>query len=326
VHDVSGHAAEALPVSAPEPERIARVFANRDATSRSWYPAMRSRALPRGRIRILELRQRRIAIYRDSTGRAHAMDARCPHLGADLSLGTVEQDRVRCAFHGWCFGPDGFCHDAPGHDTPPRRRARVYPCEERWGFVWIFNGPTPLFPLPTTSDGRWRALRLPSQRIACHPHLVLANGLDIAHYEELHGLAFTEPPTLTVGPHEVCLSLRGRARTGFWRFISGTRRGEIVARFATIGGSLAWTTVESPVRFHVLFTGRPDRESRCVTQTLFLFPMAFNLDWLRAFGAMAMLLHDDRRILDTIDFRPDFDANDEPLRAYARVVDDLGAW
>lgn len=304
-----------------------RVFANPDATARSWYPAVRSRSLKPGRIAILELRTRRIAVYRDTNGRVHAMDARCPHLGADLALGTVEDDRIRCAFHRWSFGPDGFCHDAPGHDTPPRRRARAYPCEERWGLVWIFNAPTPLFELPTPADDRrWWALRLPSQRIKCHPHLVLANGLDIAHYDALHGLSFTEPPTLTVGAHDVSLRLRGRPRSRFWRFVSGARRADIVATFTTIGGSLAWTTVDAPVRFHVLFTGRPDRESRCVTQTIFLFPKSLSLDCVRAFGTMAMLLHDDRQVLDTIDFRPDFDDADEPLRAYARVVDALGAW
>ena len=308
------------------PTNLPRVFANPDATARSWYPAVRSRSLRPGRIRVLELRQRRIVVYRDTHGRVHAMDARCPHLGADLSLGTVEDDRLRCAFHCWCFGPDGFCHDAPGHDTPPRRRARVYPCEERWGLVWIFNGLTPLFRLPSPDHGRWWSLRLPSQRIACHPHLVLANGLDITHYEALHGLAFAERPTLTVGQHDVTLALRGRPRSRFWQFVSGARRADIVATFTTIGGSLAWTSVESPVRFHVLFTGRPDREGRCVTQTIFLFPVSRSLDWLRAFGTMAMLLHDDRQVLDTIDFRPDFDEADEPLRAYARVVDALGAW
>jgi phenylpropionate dioxygenase-like ring-hydroxylating dioxygenase large terminal subunit len=307
-------------------DRECRVFANPRATARAWYPAMRARSLRRGRIGTLELVDRRIAIYRGEDGRAHAIDARCPHLGADLALGSVEADRVRCAFHGWCFGPDGACRDAPGHDVAPRRRARVYPCEQRWGLLWVFNGPEPLFPLPTPGEGRWWSLVLPVQRIRCHPHLVLANGLDVTHYETLHGMSFAEPPRLTVGPHDVTVAMRGRPRSAFWRAISATRRADIVARFTTIGGSLAWTSVESPVRFHVLFSGRPDPAGHCLTRTIFLFPRGFNADWVRGLGLMAMLLHDDRQVLDTIDFRPDFDAADEPLRAFARVVDGLGAW
>ena len=303
-----------------------RVFANPAATARAWYPAARSRSLQSGRIRAMELGDRRIAVYRDAKGRVHALDARCPHLGADLTLGTVEQENVRCAFHGWCFGPDGTCREAPGYGVAPGRRARVYPCEEQWGLVWVFNGPAPLFPLPTPGGGRWWSLMLPAQRIRCHPHLVLANGLDIAHYETLHGMAFTESPHLTVGSHEVCVTMRGRPRSRFWRLVSGTRHSDIVARFRTIGGSLAWTSVESPIRFHVLFSGRPDSRGNCVTRTIFLFPMAVNFDFARAFGLMAMLLHDDRRVLDTIDFRPDFHAADEPMKAFARVVDGLGEW
>jgi phenylpropionate dioxygenase-like ring-hydroxylating dioxygenase large terminal subunit len=303
------------------------VFANPAATARSWYPAVRSRHLRREHIRSFELGSRRIAVYRTHDGRVHAIDARCAHLGADLTLGTVTPTGVRCAFHGWCFGADGRCERAPTAARPPARSVRAYPCEERWGLVWIFNGPSPAFPLPSPDpDRRWWSLTLPPQRVGCHPHLVLANGLDITHYETLHDMTFTQPPDLEVGAHEVSMTMRGRPRSAFWRFVAGAHRGDVIARFTTIGGSLAWTTVLSPVRFHVLFSGRPDRAGRCVTRTVMLFPRALNGDCLRAIGLMAMLLHDDRRVLDTIDFRPDFTAGDEPLRAFARVVDSLGAW
>ena len=303
------------------------VFANPTATARSWYPAMRSRELRRGRIRSFDLRNRRLAVFRDRDGRAHAIDARCPHLGADLTLGTVEGSHVRCAFHGWCIGADGRCQSAPTSSRSLSRSVRFYPCEERWGLIWIFNGPTAAFALPSPDqDCRWWSLTLPPQRVACHPHLVLANGLDISHYGTLHDMTFTSAPDLVVAGHEVSVTMRGRPRSAFWRFVSGTHRGDVVARFTTIGGSLAWTTVTSPLRFHVLFSGRPDRDGRCVTRTIMLFPRAFNADCVRALGLMAMLLHDDRRILDTIDFKPDFDDGDEPLRAFARVVEGLGAW
>ncbi|HSC28759.1 MAG TPA: Rieske 2Fe-2S domain-containing protein [Vicinamibacterales bacterium] len=302
------------------------IFASSRAASRSWYAAARSRALRRGRLHAFDLGDRRIAVYRDRDGCVHALDARCPHLGADLTLGTVERGGLRCAFHGWCFGPDGVCRGAPGHGTPPGRRTRAYPCQERWGIVWVFNAAAPLFDLPSPEGGRWWPLVLPPQRIRCHPHLVLANGLDISHYETLHGMTFSEAPRLSVGSCEVSVTMQGRPRSRFWRFLSGTRRRDIVAQFTTIGGSLAWTSVYAPVRFHVLFSGRPDRSGGCVTRTVFLFPRGTGWNPLRALGLMAMLLHDDRRVLDTIDFRPDFSAADEPLRAFARVVDELGAW
>jgi hypothetical protein len=62
------------------------------------------------------------------------------------------------------------------------------------------------------------------------------------------------------------------------------------------------------------------------THTIVPFPSAPGLDWLRGLGLMATLLHDDRRILDKIDFTGQFDESDAPLQAFADVVDALGAW
>jgi hypothetical protein len=63
-----------------------------------------------------------------------------------------------------------------------------------------------------------------------------------------------------------------------------------------------------------------------LTRTIFLLPRTPGVSWLRAFGLMAMLLHDDRRVLDTIDFRPHFSEADAPLEAFAAVVNALGSW
>ena len=180
-----------------ERPRQRRVFNNPDVVARSWYPVARSRQIKRGKVRSFNVLNRRIALYRDASGRIHVLDARCPHLGADLGRGTVEGDSLRCAFHGWGFGPDGHCRHAPGLEDVPKRRMRAYLVEERWGIAWLFNGPEPLFALPQTPKGL-RVARLPSRTIRCHPHLVVANGLDSTHFEALHGMDFSEPPRLTV--------------------------------------------------------------------------------------------------------------------------------
>jgi phenylpropionate dioxygenase-like ring-hydroxylating dioxygenase large terminal subunit len=163
-------------------------------------------------------------------------DARCPHLGADLSPSTSQ--KPACAARSWVvFRRGRACENAPTSPTPPTRRVRVYPCDERWGLVWVFNGPSPAFPLPSPpADRRWWSLALPPQRVRCHPHLVLANGLDVTHYETLHDMTFTQPPDLEVGAHEVSVTMRGRPRSPFWRFVAGAHRGDVVARFSTIGG------------------------------------------------------------------------------------------
>jgi len=307
---------------------MSTLFANTSAVTRSWYLITRSSAIRAGQVRSFELGSRRLAIYRDDQGKAHAVDARCPHLGADLAQGTVEGEAIRCAFHRWKFGADGACVEAPGHGTLPRRRARTYPVAERWGCLWVFNGESPLFELPTAKDDDpWRALVLPPQQIQCHPHVVLANGLDVSHYETLHGMHFSEPPRLsTNGRFEVSVQVRGRPRSRFWQIVSGTTRADLTAGFTTIGSSLAWVTVTAPIRFHVIFTARPDRDGRCITRTIFLVRRTPSPEWVRALALMGMLLHDDRRVLDAIQFQPAFSDADAPMRAFARVVDSLGSW
>ena len=298
-------------------------FNNPNVLVRSWYPIARTSEVKKGKVRSFDLANRRVALYRNGTGTIHALDSRCPHLGADLGHGSVVGDGVRCAFHGWQFGPDGVCRHAADPVPAPPRRTRSYPVEERWGFVWLFNGPRPLFGLPGTPRGL-RAVRLPSRTIRCHPHLVLANGLDATHFEVLHGVEFTSPPRIVVDDgFRISLELNGRPRSALARRLAGGAK--VSASFTTIGASLAWTTVFEPVRFHVLFSARPSPEGFCEPVVVAFLPRRADLA-LRATALMYTLLRDDDRILDGIRFHPGYTANDAGLETFARAVDAMEVW
>jgi phenylpropionate dioxygenase-like ring-hydroxylating dioxygenase large terminal subunit len=299
---------------------MADAFNNSTVISRSWYVAARSRELRRGEVKSFAWLDHRLALYRDTQGVAHALDARCPHLGADLRHGRVVGDAVQCAFHGWRIGADGHCRTTSQTNVPPPTRA--YPVTERWGLIWVFNGPQALFDLP--AEEHLSAWRLPPQHINCHPHLVIANGLDIAHYESLHRMQFTAPPRwFAPDEHRLRLELRGRPLARWQQQITGTRQRDLIASFTTIGGNLAWATVTEPLRFHMLFAGRPARNGGCDTQTI-LFCRRRSL--LRALALMYVLLYDDHRILDDLRFTPNFTAQDAPLEAFAEKVNRIGIW
>lgn len=303
------------------------VFNNPRVVAQSWYVAARSRHVPRGRIRVVEMLGRRIALYRAASNRVHAIDATCPHLGADLGLGRVAGEEIECAFHHWRFAGDGTCVAAPGCAEPPSRRARAYPAVDRWGFVWLFNGPRATFDLPECGYPRGRSIALPPQRIRCHPHVVLANGLDVRHYETLHGFEFTAAPVFdATAPHELSLELCGRPRSRALQRLTGTRKTDLRARFVTVGGSFARIVAHAPTRFEVLFTGRPDADGACDTQTLVFVPNLRPLALARAAAILAHLLHADRRLLDTIRFHPGFVETDAALRTYAETVDAMPTW
>lgn len=54
-------------------------------------------------------------MFRAQSGKAHVVDAYCPHLGANLAVGgRVLGDCIECPFHGWQFqGSDGKCVKVP---------------------------------------------------------------------------------------------------------------------------------------------------------------------------------------------------------------------
>jgi aminopyrrolnitrin oxygenase len=290
-------------------------FANPDVVVQSWFVACNANELPVGQARTLDLLGRRITVYRGSDGRPHALDARCPHLGADLGQGTVHGDLVRCALHAWEFGPDGHCTAAPSQDPLPSRVTRAYPVEERWGKIWIFNGPKPSFPLPGVPGGGWTwQLFPPPQHIEAHPHLVVGNGLDAYHFPILHRMNLTAEPAFEQGERHITLKMTGHPKDGWVRWLTGTTSSDFVASFTCIGGSMSWASVEAPIRTHALFTGRPTPDGGCETTTILFLRSRSPLYLQRTIALWAFLLRDDRRILDTMVFRPAFTPADEGMK------------
>lgn len=303
-------------------------FNNSNVLIQSWYCLGVAKEIKPKETKGYTLHKRRLVLYRAEDGKLHALAGSCAHLGANLAYGQVVGDKLQCAFHHWQYNSRGKCCYAPGLNPPPKRQVRVYPVLEKWGLIWVFNGPEPLFDLPEPiSSHPYYALRLPRQHINCHPHLVIANGLDSTHFEPLHKMQLAKPPIFEVNfPYRVTLALAGRPQSNLARYVTGSRRVNFEATFTTIGGNLAWVTVDQPLHFHVLFSGKPSSQGGCDTQTLFFFPNRLSWRWLQAFALMMVLLYDDHRILDDIDFRPAFVETDGALRAFVDLVNEMKVW
>ncbi len=170
----------------------------------SWYALGLAGALDGGRVVGKEFLGGRVIMYRGEDGRANVMSAYCRHLGADLSLGCVIGNDVRCAFHHWQYGPDGKCVKIPASAKIPHA-ARLYkfPTAEKWGLVWAFNGPEPLFEVPefrSFSEPQLMYRTVEAFDLPVEPWVPFTNSVDFQHLRVLHGLKIEfNPDDIRVG-------------------------------------------------------------------------------------------------------------------------------
>jgi len=298
-------------------------------TPQSWYPVIRSRQLRRGRARTVRALNRGIAVYRDTAGTPHALDARCSHMGADLGVGRVVGDRLQCPLHRWEYAPDGLVCAAPFEPTLPARRVRCYPATDRHGYVWVFNGPRPLFDLPAVDAGRFATFNLPAQTFRNHPHFLTANGLDWRHMHTLHDMELAQPSAChRTGEYGVRVDHVLRPGPAWLRLATGTRRRFIDASFETFGANTALITVGDPPTFHLMFANTPGNDRTTRTRSaIFLSrrsPVAFSSSlWMYLILTFFVLLRQDHKIFQTTDFLPGFTGVDEAFRLFAEVVEEL---
>lgn len=86
-----------------------------------------------------------LILFRDGAGRPGLLYPRCMHRGTSLYYGHVENEGIRCCYHGWLFGVDGTCLDQPCEPNGGLHRDAArqpwYPVEERYGLVFAYFGP-----------------------------------------------------------------------------------------------------------------------------------------------------------------------------------------
>ena len=88
-------------------------------------------------------------VFRDTSGRVGVLEEYCMHRRASLALGRVEDNGIRCLYHGWKFGVDGAIHETPNHCDESFRRTRrapAFPVREAGGMVWAYLGAKALEP------------------------------------------------------------------------------------------------------------------------------------------------------------------------------------
>ena len=183
-------------ISAEQNDFITRVGSGTPAGQllrRYWQPVAISDELAGPRpVKAVKLMDQNFVLFRDENGQLGMLDRDCPHRGADLAFGRVEDGGLRCPFHGWLFDTKGTCLETPAEPVGSKFCTRIkqsaYPVVEKSGviFAYIGEGEPPAFAefdcfvAPDSHTFAFKGL------FECNWLQALEVGIDPAHASYLH--------------------------------------------------------------------------------------------------------------------------------------------
>jgi phenylpropionate dioxygenase-like ring-hydroxylating dioxygenase large terminal subunit len=133
-----------------------------------------------------------LVLFRTPEGQAVALEDRCAHRLAPLSMGRIESGGIRCMYHGVKFSVTGQCAEIPAQPAGhPNMCVKHYPLVEKDGFIWVWMGnatladPSQVMDAPWHSDPRWAPSR-GYLHVKAHMGLVADNLLDFGHLPFVH--------------------------------------------------------------------------------------------------------------------------------------------
>jgi 5,5'-dehydrodivanillate O-demethylase oxygenase subunit len=115
-----------------------------------WQPVYLSADLEKGKAKPVRVMGENYTLYRGLSGKAHLVGARCAHRGAQLSAGWVEDDCIRCMYHGWMFDGTGQCVEQPAEPPAFKDKIKIpgFPTQEYLGMIFAWLGEDAPPPLP----------------------------------------------------------------------------------------------------------------------------------------------------------------------------------
>jgi phenylpropionate dioxygenase-like ring-hydroxylating dioxygenase large terminal subunit len=163
----------------------------------AWYVVATSEEVtrePRGR----DVMETSVVFYRGRDGNPIVLQNRCAHRSFPLAQGTVEDDTLRCRYHGLRYDREGRCVEIPMQShVPAALRVRAYPVVERPPLVWVWFGEAASDPVQVPHPSWLGApgwdryagyLEIAGSYVHLHENL-----LDLSHLSFLHATTFGTP-------------------------------------------------------------------------------------------------------------------------------------
>lgn len=164
----------------------------------AWYVAAMSSEVDATQLFSRRIMGTSVLIFRNSDGSPVAMQDRCPHRFAPLSMGTRKGDEITCPYHGLRFDAGGHCvHNPHGRGQLPRKSViRNFPLVERHGFIWIWMAEeaadASLLPdFSPLEEGHPNGVGHTYMKMPVNYRLILDNVMDLSHVDYVHGEAIS---------------------------------------------------------------------------------------------------------------------------------------
>lgn len=180
-----------------------------------WYVAAWDHEIDRDALFERTLLGDSVLFYRTASGTIVALDNRCCHRHAPLSLGRKEGDCVRCMYHGLKYDATGRCVEIPGQSAiPSSLKLRKYPTVTIDGWIWIWMGDSALADAsliprtPALSEPGWPGT--PGYLHYKANHLLISdNLLDFSHLSYVHEATLGGSEQIAETPPEIERLARG---------------------------------------------------------------------------------------------------------------------
>jgi 5,5'-dehydrodivanillate O-demethylase oxygenase subunit len=162
---------------------------------RYWHPVAAAGELTEEKpIKAVKILGEELVVYRDKRGQHGSVGEHCPHRLASLAYGRVDDEGIRCPYHGWKFDGTGKCLEQPAEPANSTFKDRIkhvaYPVEVLGGLIFAYLGPEPKPLLPQWDVLVWENGRrwiVKESIIDCNWLQPMENSVDPAHLFWLHG-------------------------------------------------------------------------------------------------------------------------------------------
>jgi len=138
----------------------------------------------------------RIVIWQAADGNLSALEDRCVHRLAPLSLGRCEGANLRCMYHGFLYSRNGQVIEIPGQEhVAETARVKSYPVILRHSWIWVWMGDEKaadpsLIPPAVGYDNSDFILGHGQLDYAAEARLINDNLLDFSHLTYVHANSF----------------------------------------------------------------------------------------------------------------------------------------